>query len=66
MFDLSDKNVVENRSKSYFKRRASDSDEPAAAKKKNPNPEIIASATEHVNWAEIKMVMDEVEKSTAR
>ena len=51
--------------RAYFKRRATGSDGPAA-KKKNPNPEIIASATEHVNRAKIEMVMDEVEKSTAR
>ena len=38
----------------------------ASAKTRNPNPEIIASATEHVNRVEIEMVMDEVEKSTAR
>ena len=50
--------------RAYFKRRATGSDGPAA-KKKNPNPEIIASATEHVNRAENEMVMDEVEKSTA-
>ena len=50
--------------RAYFKRRATGSDGPAA-KKKNPNPEIIASATEHVNRAEIEMVMDEVEKSAA-
>ena len=50
--------------KAYFKRsRATGSDGPAA-KKKNPNPEIIASATEHVNRAEIEMVMGEVEKPT--
>ena len=47
-----------------FKRRATGSDGPAA-KKKNPNPEIIASATEHANRAEIEMVIDEVVKSTA-
>ena len=47
-----------------FKHRATGSDGPAA-KKKNPNPEIIASVTEHVNRAKIEMVMDEVEKSTA-
>ena len=51
--------------KAYFKRRATGSDGPAA-KKKNPNPEIIASPTEQVNRAEIEMVMDDVEKSTAR
>ena len=51
--------------RAYFKRRATGSDGPAA-KKKNPNPEIIAFATEHVNRAEIEMVMDEAEKSTAR
>ena len=50
--------------RAYFKRRATGSDGPAA-KKKNPNPEIIASATEHVNRAENEMVMDEAEKSTA-
>ena len=50
--------------RAYFKRRATGSDGPAA-KKKNPNPEIIASATEHVNRAENEMVMDEVEKSAA-
>ena len=51
--------------RAYFKRRATGSDGPAA-KKKNPNPEISASATEHVNRGEIGMIMDEVEKSTAR
>ena len=50
--------------RSYFKRRATSCDGPAA-KKKNPNPEIIASATEHVNRVEIQMVMDEVENPTA-
>ena len=43
------------------KGRATGSDGPAA-KKKNPNPEI----TKHVNRAEIEMVMNEAEKSTAR
>ena len=47
--------------RAYFKRRATGSDGPAA-KKKNPNPEIIASATEHVNRAETEVVMDDVEK----
>ena len=61
MFDLFDKNVVENRSKSILKRRATCSDLPAT-KKKNPNSEIIVSATEHVNRVEVEMVMDEVEK----
>ena len=51
--------------RAYFKRRATGSDGPAA-KKKNPNPEIIASATEHVNRAETEVVMDDVEKSNAR
>ena len=51
--------------RAYLKRRATGSDGPAA-KKKKPNTEIIASATEHVNIAEIELVMDEVEKSTAR
>ena len=51
--------------RAYFKRRATGSDGPAA-KKKNPNPEIIAYATDHVNRAEIEMVMDEAEKSAAR
>ena len=50
--------------RSYFGLRATSSDG-LAAKKKNPNPEIIASATEHVNRAEIEVVMDEVEKSNA-
>ena len=50
--------------RTYFKRRATGSDGPAA-KKENPNPEISASATEHVSRAEIGMVMIEVEKSTA-
>ena len=45
----------------YFKRRATGSDGPSA-KKKNPNPGIIASATEHVNREEIEMATDEVEK----
>ena len=51
--------------RAYFKRKATGSDGPAA-KKKNPNPKISASATEHVNRGKIEMVMDEVEKSTAR
>ena len=34
-------------------------------KKKTPNPEMIASATEHINRVETEMVMDKVEKSTA-
>ena len=50
--------------RAYFKCRATGSDGPNS-KKKNPNPEIIASTTEHVNRAEIEMVMDEVETSTA-
>ena len=50
--------------RAYFKRRAIGSDGPAA-KKKNPNPEVIASATENVNRAEIEIVMDEVEKLSA-
>ena len=49
--------------RAYFKHRATGSDGPAAKKK---NPKIMASSTEHVNRAEIEMVMDEVEKSTAR
>ena len=48
----------------YFKRRLTDSDGPAG-KKKNPNLEIVASATEHVNRADVNRT-DEVEKSTAR
>ena len=28
-------------------------------KRKNPNPEIIASTTEHANRVEIEIVMDE-------
>ena len=51
--------------RAYFKRKATGSDGPAA-KKKNPNPKISASPTEHVNRGKIEMVMDEVEKSTAR
>ena len=51
--------------RAYFKRRATGSDGPAT-KTKKPNTEIIAFATEHVNRAEIELVMDEVEKSTAR
>ena len=50
--------------RAYFKRRATGSDGPAA-KKKNLNPEIITSAKEHVNSAEIEVIMDEVEKSAA-
>ena len=49
--------------RAYFKRRATGSCRPAA-KKKNLNTEIIASAAEHINRAEIEMVVDEVEKST--
>ena len=44
--------------RAYFKRRATGSDGPAA-KKKNPNPEIIVSTTEHANRVEIEIVMDE-------
>ena len=51
--------------RAYFKGRATVSDGPTA-KKKNPNPEIIASATEHVNRADIEMVMDEEEKSKSK
>ena len=51
--------------RAYFKRRATDSDG-LAAKKKNPNSEIIASSTEHVNRSGIKMAMDKIENSTAR
>ena len=50
--------------RAYFKSRATGSDGPTA-KKEIPNPELIASATEHVNRVEIEVVMDEVEKSTA-
>ena len=49
----------------YFKRKVTGSDGPAT-KKKNPNREVIASTTEHVNKAEIEMVVDEIEKSNAR
>ena len=49
----------------YFKWWATGSNG-SAAKKKNPNPEIIASTTEHANIEEIEMVMDDIEKSTAR
>ena len=48
-----------------FKCRATGSDGPAA-KKKNSNPEITASTTEHVNRAETEMVIDDEAKSTAR
>ena len=48
-----------------FKCRATGSDGPAA-KKKNSNPEIIASTTEHVNRAETEMVIDDEATSTAR
>ena len=51
--------------RAYFKCRVTGSDGPAAEKKK-PSPEIIASATEHVNRAKIEMVMREAEKSAAR
>ena len=51
--------------RAYFKRRATVANGPTA-KKKNPNPEIIASTTEHANRAEIEMVMDEVEKSKSK
>ena len=51
--------------RAYYKCRVTGSDG-STDKKKNPNPEIIASATEHVNRAEIEMVMDEVGKSAAR
>ena len=64
MFDLFDKISLKTDLRAYFKRRATGSDGPAA-KKKNPNVEIIAFSTEHANRAEIE-VMDEVEKSTAR
>ena len=49
--------------RAYFKRRATGSGRPAA-KKKNPNTEIIASAAEHINRAETEKVVGEVEKST--
>ena len=49
----------------YVKRIATGSDG-TAAKKKNLNSEIIAAAGEHVNTAEIKIVIVEVGKSTAR
>ena len=51
--------------RAYFKCRSTGSDGPAA-KKKNFNPEIIASPTKHVNRVEIEMVTDEVKKSTTR
>ena len=49
----------------YVERRATGSDG-TAAKKKNRNSEIISFAGEHVNRAEIKIVIAEVGKSTAR
>ena len=51
--------------RAHFKRRATGSDG-CPAKKKNPNLEIIATTTEHINRAKIEMVMDEAVKSTAR
>ena len=51
--------------RAYFKRRETGSDGPAT-KKKNPNAEMIASATEHVNRVDIEVFMDEVETSTPR
>ena len=51
--------------RAYLKRRATGSDGPSP-KKESPNPETIASATEHVIRAEIEMLMDKVGKSTAR
>ena len=51
--------------RAYFKRRATGSDE-SAAKKKNPNPEIIVSSTEQANRAGIEMVTDKGKNSTAR
>ena len=51
--------------RAYFKRRETGSDGPAT-KKRNPNAEMIASATEHVNRVDIEMFMDEVETSTPR
>ena len=47
--------------RAYFTGRATGSDG-SAAEKKNPNPEIIAYTTDHVNRAEIEMVMDDAEK----
>ena len=49
----------------YFKRRATGSAGPAA-KRKNPNPEISASTTEHVNRAEIEMAVDEVKVGSSK
>ena len=49
--------------RAYFKCRSIGSGGPAA-KKKNPNPEIIAWRTKHVNRGKIEMVMDQVEEST--
>ena len=46
--------------RAYFKRRDT------GTEKKNPNQEMIASATEHVTRVVIEMVMDEVENSTLR
>ena len=50
----------------FNRKRAAVSDGPTAKKNKPSNPEIVASATDSVNRAEIQIVMDEVEKSTAR
>ena len=51
--------------RAYFKCRDTGSDGPAT-EKKNPNPEMIASETEHVTRVDIEMVIDEVENSTLR
>ena len=51
--------------RAYLKYRTTYFDRPTATEK-DLNPEIITSAIEHVNRAEIEMVVHEVETSTAR
>ena len=51
--------------RAYFKCKAAGS-EGQVAKIQIENPEIIIAATENVNRAEIEIVIDVVEKSTAR
>ena len=48
--------------RSYFKRKAEES-KPASKKVKLASPEIIVSASENVNPAEIEIAKDEVKKS---
>ena len=48
-----------------FERKVAGFEEPVA-QKKIANPEMIIPATKKINRAELQMVIDEVEKSTAR